>query len=353
MRDWLFTSPFWEIIIFGNSLYDYLLAVGLFVLFVLIFKGMQWLALRAVEKIIKKTETAWDDALVTIIKTIRPPFYWFVAFYIALKYLKIEGVAERVVDMILVTWLVYQIVVALRILVDFYVRQRLSKTDKGAQAATQLVHSLVGAGLWLLGGLFLLQNFGVNVTSLIAGLGIGGIAVALAAQNALSDLFSSLAIFFDKPFVPGDLVEIGGNKGTVQKIGIKTTRIKALNGEEIIVPNKEVTSLVIKNIGRRQERRVVFRIGIVYETLTEKVKKVPDLIREVIESQEQTEFERVHLKELTDCALSFEVVYYVRSKDYQVYMDINQQVLLGVKAVFERNNIEIAYPTRMVYVNKP
>lgn len=346
-------SPFWEIIILGNTLYDYLLAVGLFVLFVLIFKAIQWLALRAVEKIIKKTETAWDDALVTIIKTIRPPFYWFVAFYISLKYLKIEGVAERVVDMILVTWLVYQIVVALRILVDFYVRQRLSKTDKGAQAATQLVHSLAGAGLWLLGGLFLLQNFGVNVTSLIAGLGIGGIAVALAAQNLLADLFSSLAIFFDKPFVPGDFVEVSGNKGTVQKIGIKTTRIKALNGEEIIIPNREVTGLVIKNIGKRRERRVVFKIGIVYETLTDKVRQVPELIRAVIEAQEGTKFERVHLMELAEYALNFEVVYHIESNDYQVYMDVRQNVLLGVKEALERNNIEIAYPTRMVYVNKP
>jgi small-conductance mechanosensitive channel len=339
--------------LFGNALYDYLMAVVLFVLFVLIFKGLQWAALRSVEGVIKRTETNWDDAVVTIIKTIRPPFYWYVAFYIALSYLKIEGVAARAVDLGLITWLVYQVVLALRILIDFYVQQRLSKSDKGAQAATQLVHSLVGVGLWLLGGLFLLQNFGINVTSLIAGLGIGGIAIALAAQNVLADLFSSLAIFFDKPFVPGDFIELNGNKGTVQKIGIKTTRIRALNGEEIIVPNREVTGVVIKNIGRRKERRVIFKIGIVYETITEKVRKVPDLIREVIEAQDKIEFDRVHLKELAESSLSFEIVYHVKSNDYQVYMDINQRVLLGIKEAFERNGIEIAYPTRMLYVNKP
>jgi len=337
----------------GNTLYDYLMAVGLFVLFVLIFKGLQWVAVRSVEELIRQTETVWDDAVITIIRTIRPPFYWYVAFYIALKYLKIEGWPEKAVDLILITWLVYQVVLALRIMIDFYVEQRLSKTDRGAQAATQLVHSLVGVGLWLLGGLFLLQNFGINVTSLIAGLGIGGIAIALAAQNILADLFSSLAIFFDKPFVQGDFIELGGNKGTVQKIGIKTTRIRALNGEEIIISNREVTGVVIKNIGRRKERRVIFRIGIVYETLTDKVKMVPELIREVIEAQEQTQFDRVHLKELAESALSFEVVYHIKSKDYEVYMDINQKVLLGIKEMFERHNIEIAYPTRMVYVNKP
>ncbi|HBE90611.1 MAG TPA: mechanosensitive ion channel protein MscS [Candidatus Andersenbacteria bacterium] len=353
MRDWLFNSPIWDTILFGNALYDYLMAVVLFALFVLIFKGLQWAALRSVEDVIKRTETNWDDAMVTIIKTIRPPFYWYVAFYIALSYLKIEGIAARAVDLGLITWLVYQAVLALRILIDFYVEQRLSKSDRGAQAAIQLVHSLAGAGLWLLGGLFLLQNFGVNVTSLIAGLGIGGIAIALAAQNVLADLFSSLAIFFDKPFVPGDFIELNGNKGTVQKIGIKTTRIRALNGEEVIVPNREVTGVVIKNIGRRKERRVTFKIGIVYETLTEKVKKVPELIREVIEMQDKIEFDRVHLKELAESSLSFEVVYHVKSNDYQVYMDVNQRVLLGIKEAFERNGIEIAYPTRMVYVNKP
>lgn len=353
MKDWLFNSPIWEAMVLGNTLYDYLMFVGLFVLFVLIFKGLQWAALRFIEKLIRKTETAWDDAVVTIIRTIRPPFYWYVSFYIALKYLRIEGLAARTVDLVLITWLVYQVVLALSILIDFYMEQRLSKSDRGAQAAIQLVHSLAGVGLWLLGGLFLLQNFGVNVTSLVAGLGIGGIAIALAAQSVLADLFSSLAIFFDKPFVPGDFIELNGNKGTVQKIGIKTTRIRALNGEEIIVPNREVTGVVVKNIGRRKERRVVFRIGIVYETLTDKVKMVPELIREVIEAQEQTEFDRVHLKELAESALSFEVVYHIKSKDYEVYMDINQQVLLGIKEAFERHNIEIAYPTRMVYVNKP
>lgn len=353
MKDWLFNSPIWEAMVLGNTLYDYLMSVGLFVLFVLIFKGLQWAALRSIEELIRKTETAWDDAAVTIIRTIRPPFYWYVSFYIALQYLRIEGLAARAVDLVLITWLVYQVVLALRILIDFYVEQRLSKSDRGAQAATQLVHSLASVGLWLLGGLFLLQNFGVNVTSLIAGLGIGGIAIALAAQSVLADLFSSLAIFFDKPFVPGDFIELNGNKGTVLKIGIKTTRIRALNGEEIIVPNREVTGVVIKNIGRRKERRVAFKIGIVYETLTEKVKKVPELIREVIESQEQTVFDRVHLKELAEWSLSFEVVYHVKSIDYQVYMNINQRVLLGIKEAFEKNGIEIAYPTRMVYMNKP
>jgi len=319
---------------------------------VVVFKGIQWIALRSVEKMTKRTKTEWDDAVVTIIKTIKPPFYWFVAFYIALRYLQIEGISAKVVTFLLVAWLVYQVVVALRILIDFYVSQRLSKTEKGAQAATHLIHSIVSIALWLIGGLFLLQNFGVNVTSLIAGLGIGGIAIALAAQNVLADLFSSLAIFFDKPFVPGDFVEISGNKGTVQKIGIKTTRIKALDGEEIVVPNTEMTGAVLKNIGRMKERRVVFTLGVIYETPSEKMKKIPDIVKEVIESQDQTKFDRVHFKEFDDSSLNFEVVYHVKTKDYEVYMDVNQRIMFGIKESFEKEHIEMAYPTRTVFVNK-
>jgi small-conductance mechanosensitive channel len=352
MKDSLFANPFWEFEVLGNQLYDYVLAVGIFILLVIIFKGMQWVALRSVERVTRKTKTEWDDAVVTIIKTIKPPFYWYVAFYIALRYLNIEGLAQRVVSFILVAWLVYQVIVALRILIDFYVQQRLSKTDKGAQAATHVIHSLVGVALWIVGLLFLLQNFGVNVTSLIAGLGIGGIAIALAAQNVLADLFSSLAIFFDKPFVPGDFVEVGDNKGTVQKIGIKTTRVKALDGEEIVVPNTEMTGAVLKNIGRMKERRVVFMLGVVYETPTEKMRRVPGLVKDVITREEKVKFGRVHFKEFADFSLNFEVIYHVKDKDYAVYMDINERIMIGIKEAFEKEHIEMAYPTQMVYVNK-
>jgi len=352
MKDSLFVGPFWEYEMWGNAVYDYLLAAGIFVLLVVVFKVLQWIVLRSVERVTKKTETGWDDAVVMIVRTIKPPFYWYVAFYVALRYLDIEGVARRAVSFILVAWLVYQVIVALRILVDYYVEQRLSQKDKGAQAATHLIHSLVNVTLWVLGGLFLLQNFGVNVTSLIAGLGIGGIAIALAAQNVLADLFSSLAIFFDKPFVPGDFVEVGTSKGTVQKIGIKTTRIKSIDGEEIVVPNTEMTGAVLKNMGRMKERRVLFTLGVVYETPTAKLKKIPGLVEEVVRRQDQVKFDRVHFKEFADSALVFEVVYKVKGREYEMYMDFNEKIMFGIKEAFDNEQIEMAYPTQMLYVNK-
>jgi small-conductance mechanosensitive channel len=352
MKDSVFTSSFWEVGLLGNTVYDYLLAVGIFVLLAVVFKGVQWIAIRSVEGVTKRTKTEWDDAVVTIIKTIKPPFYWYVSFYVAIQYLNVEGVAKKIVSFILVAWFVYQVIVGIRILIDFYVQQRLSKTDKGAQAATHLIHSLASITLWVVGILFLMQNFGVNVTSLIAGLGIGGIAIALAAQNVLADLFSSLAIYFDKPFVPGDFVEVGTSKGIVQKIGIKTTRIKALDGEEIVVPNTEMTGAALKNIGRMKERRVLFTLGVVYETPTAKMKMIPDLIKNIITEEKEVKFDRVHFKKFSDSSLDFEIVYYVKSKDYDTYMDINHRVMMEIKQVFENEHIEMAYPTQMIYMNK-
>ena len=352
MKDSLFSGPFWDYQLFGNAVYDYLLAVGIFILLVVLFKGVQWVALKSVEGVTKRTKTEWDDAIVTIIRTVKPPFYSYVSFYIALRYLSIEGVAQKIVNFVLVAGLVYQVIVALRVLIDFYVQQRLSKSDKGAQAATHVIHSLVSVTLWIVGILFLLQNFGVNVTSLIAGLGIGGIAIALAAQNVLADLFSSIAIFFDKPFAPGDFVKVGTTKGTVQKIGIKTTRLKALDGEEIVVPNTEMTGAVLNNIGRMKERRVSFTLGVVYETRTEKMKRIPDIVKDIVTREKRAKFDRVHFKEFADSSLNFEVVYYVKDKNYEVYMDVNQGIMLRIKEAFEREHIEMAYPTQMLYVNK-
>lgn len=353
MKDSLFNSPFWNFELFGNALYSYLLATGIFILLVIIFKGIQWIVIQSVEGVTKRTKTEWDDAVVTIIKTVKPPFYWFIAFYISLRYLSIEGLARKIVTFILVAWLVYQVIVALRVLIDFYVQQRLSKTDEGAQAATHVIHTLVSVTLWVIGALFLLQNFGVNITSLIAGLGVGGIAIALAAQNVLADLFSSLAIFFDKPFVPGDFIEIGSNKGTVQKIGIKTTRIKAVDGEEIVISNTKMTDAVLKNIGKMKERRVAFTLGVIYETPTEKMKKIPDIVKDIIIKEKQAKFDRIHFKEFADSSLNFSVVYYIKDKDYSVYMDVNHNIMMAIKSAFEAEHIEMAYPTQTVYMNKP
>lgn len=351
--DPLFETIFWQTSLWGNSVFDYVMALLIFVGVVFALKWIQWIVLRSVKGVTKRTKTELDDALMEVVNTIRPPFYSFISFYVALRYLAVSGVAKQVADVILLVWLVYQTVVAFRIFIEYYVKQRMARTDdKRSQSVIQVIHSLVSVVLWAMAGLFILSNLGVNITSLVAGLGISGIAVALAAQNILGDLFSSLAIYFDKPFVPGDFVAVGDHKGTVQSVGIKTTRIKSVDGEEIVVPNKEMTSTALKNYGRMVERRVKFSFGVTYETPMTKMKKVESIVKKAVKELDNAKFERVHFNDFGDSALGFEVVYFMKTKEYGEYMDAHQQVLLTIKEKFEEEGIEMAYPTRMVYVKQ-
>lgn len=251
LTDDIAVLPVWEYPVLGNRILDFLVALGVFGLFILAFKWVQWAVLRSLERVTKRTATGWDDALIAVARTVRPPFYWFLAFYLALQYLEVTGVFAWTVRLVLIAWAVYQVVVALRILLDFYVEQRLVKAlGTGAQAAAQIIHSVANIVLWTLGLLFVLQNVGVNVTSLIAGLGVGGIAVALAAQRVLGDFFSALALFFDRPFAPGDRIRFGEAEGVVERIGMRTTRLKSPSGEEIVVPNTELANSLVRNFGR-------------------------------------------------------------------------------------------------------
>jgi small-conductance mechanosensitive channel len=215
-----------------------------------------------------------------------------------------------------------------------------------------MVQLVVKVCLWSFGLLFILSNLGVNITSLIAGLGSGGIAVALAMQNILGDLFSYFAIYFDKPFVKGDFIIIGPQLGVVDKIGIKTTRIRALQGEEIIISNSELTSSRIQNFKKMEERRVVFSFRVFYKTPLEKLEKIPQYVRDIVSAQEQVRFDRAHLAAFGESAYVFEIVYYVQSGDYNEYMDIHQNIHFQIIAVFERENIDFAYPTQKVYLDQ-
>jgi len=198
--------------------------------------------------------------------------------------------------------------------------------------------------------LLALDNMGVDITALIAGLGIGGIAVALALQNVLGDLFASLSIVLDKPFVIGDFIIVDDLLGTVERIGLKTTRVRSLYGEQLVFSNSDLLNSRIRNYKRMFERRILFSIGVTYQTPHEKLATIPGIIREVIESQEQVRFDRAHFKEYGDSALKFEIVYYVLVPDYNTHMDIQQAINLAIVRRFEEEKIEFAFPTQTLYL---
>jgi small-conductance mechanosensitive channel len=200
--------------------------------------------------------------------------------------------------------------------------------------------------------LIALDNLGVNVSALIAGLGVGGIAVALAMQNILGDLFASFSIVLDKPFVIGDFIIVDNFLGTIEHIGLKTTRVRSLSGEQLIFSNTDLLKTRIRNYKRMYERRIVFSIGVVYQTSHEKLTKIPKIIKNIINKQEQTRFDRAHFKEYGPYSLNFEIVYWIEIPDYNIYMEIQQAINLEIFKQFEKEDIEFVYPSQSIYINE-
>lgn len=231
-------------------------------------------------------------------------------------------------------------------------RTRKLKEDAISVTMVAAMAFFVRVLLWALIVLIVLDYFGINITALVAGLGVGGIAVALAVQNILKDLFSSLSIVLDKPFVIGDAIAVDNFTGTIEDIGMKTTRVRSISGEKLIFPNSSLLESRIRNYRDQRERRVVFSIGVVYQTPPEKVKAIPGIIKEIIEKRENTRFERSHFNSFGDSSLGFETVYWVTVPDFTIHMDIQQEIYLALLDRFEQEGIEFAYPTRTLVFQK-
>ena len=197
-----------------------------------------------------------------------------------------------------------------------------------------------------------MDNLGFKISTVIAGLGIGGVAVGLASQAILKDLFSYFSIIFDRPFEVGDFIIIGEYLGSVEHIGAKTTRIRSLSGEQLIFSNTDLTDSRVRNYKRMEKRRVLFRLGVVYQTSLKQLKEIPGIIETVIKNVNDTIFDRAHFLSYGDFSLVFEIVYYVIGADYNKYMDIQQQINFAIKEEFERKGIEFAYPTQTLFVQK-
>jgi len=345
--------PFFYIEFWNNSVIDYINAIVIFIALLIILKIFQVVILKRLQYLALKTKTDIDDTLIEIIQSLKPPFYSFLAFYLALFFLEIDPLARKAINAILIIWVTFQAIKALQILINYIFIKRLAgEKEKETAKGLEYVSTLVKITLWVLGALVILSNLGINITSLIAGLGIGGIAIALALQNILGDLFSSLAIFFDKPFVVGDFIVVGENRGTVEKIGIKTTRIRSLDGEEIIISNQELIKARIQNFKTVKKRRALFKIGVVYGTPLKKLKTIPKLIEEAVNSVELTKFDRANFVEYADFSLNFEVSFYVETENYKKFLDTKQAILFKIKELFEKEKIEMAFPTQTVYLAK-
>ncbi len=283
--------------------------------------------------------------------------WWFIlglAVYLSSLILALDARAIAAVRSLAAIVLILQAAIWGNVLIAFGITW-YAKDNRIEDAASVTTMSalafLAKLVLWTIAFLLVLDNMGVDVTALIAGLGVGGIAVALAAQNVLGDLFASLSIVLDKPFVLGDFIVVGDYMGTVEHIGLKTTRVRSLSGEQLVIPNHDLLTSRIRNYKLMQERRVVFGIGVTYETPVAQLREIPQIIKEAITSQDQTRFDRAHFKGFGDSALTYEAVYYVLVADYNIYMDIQQRINFFLFDKFAELGIDFAYPTQMVYLN--
>jgi small-conductance mechanosensitive channel len=229
-------------------------------------------------------------------------------------------------------------------------RTHVLAANRAAAGSLNIVAFIGRLLIWLIVLLLTLENLGIDITALIAGLGIGGIAIALAVQNILGDLFASLSITFDKPFVVGDFLIVDAFMGTVENIGIKSTRLRSLTGEQIIMSNADLLASRVRNYQSMRERRIVFALGITYETPHAKVRAVSAMVRAIIESRQDVRFDRCHFARFGSSALEFETVYFVLGPEYNKYMDIQQAINLDIHDAFEREGIEFAYPTQKLWL---
>ncbi|MGC3981433.1 MAG: mechanosensitive ion channel family protein [Steroidobacteraceae bacterium] len=228
-------------------------------------------------------------------------------------------------------------------------KRRASLTHDRATAGTLgIVAIIVRVVIWSIVLLLTLDNLGINITTLVAGFGIGGIAVALAVQNVLGDLLASLSITLDKPFVVGDSLVVDTFNGTVEHIGLKSTRMRSVTGEQIIMPNADLLKSRLRNYGRMNERRMIFSLGLVYETPREKLAQLPQLLRGIIEAQPSVRFDRCHLVRFGASAIEFEASYFVQSARMNDSMDVQHAINIAILAAFEVEKLEFAYPTQRI-----
>ena len=327
-----------------------LLIIVIGLIFIFVFKKIYKTVIKKEQE---KKSTLFQFLDNAIDKTIIPIIYILV-FYIALNNLDLPAKVNKYIQILVVIAATFFGLKFFVNLISFFIEIYFINKENDISKIKNLQGVLIvfKVLIWGLGFILILDNLGYKVSTVLAGLGIGGIAVALAAQTIFKDLFSYFIIVFDKPFAVGDFIIVGDLMGTVETIGLKTTRIRSISGEELIFSNSDLTDSRVKNFKRMYNRRVVFSIGVTYDTSLENLKKIPGIIKNIIESIKDTKFDRAHFFKYGDSALIYEVVYFVMGSDYNKYMDIQQEINLKIKEEFDKLKIEFAFPTQTVYVHK-
>ncbi len=337
---------------FGNPGKTWLFALGVGVAVFILLRLFEQFLVVWIERLTKRTKTKWDDLFVHSLRNTKLLFLAIVAIQVGAVFLELpDNVRTALWQVVMIAFLL-QVGIWVSSGLMYWLRSyREDQDDPGSVMTMNALGFLARLALWSIVLLLILDNLGVNITALVAGLGIGGIAIGLAVQNILGDLFASLSIVLDKPFVLGDFVIVDDLMGTVESIGIKTTRVRSISGEQLVFSNADLLDSRIRNYGRMYKRRVVFTLGVTYGTSKEKLEKIPMIVREAIEAQDKAKFDRSHFASYGDFSLNFETVYFVMDSDYNLYMDIQQAINFAVYQRFADEGIEFAFPTQTLFLN--
>lgn len=336
---------------YNNTLQELILAglvflvvvLGLVLIKVVIFKRLGFFA--------QRSHTRVDDALLGGIAKISLVFYIAIALYFSTKQLVLPEIVVTGIKAIVLVCSVYEVIKLVERVVKYLLHKHLNRRrlpTEEERKVSDLFFFFLKLILWILGALLILSNMGVNVVSILAGLGIGGLAVSLALQNILGDLFSSFSIAMDRPFQEGDFIIIGKDMGTVKKIGLKTTRIETLQGEELVISNNELTTSRVQNFKRMHRRRVVFMFDVLPDSSTDQLKKIPEIVKTAVLRHEKADFDRAHFQKFSEIGHHFEVVYFLNNSDHNFFMDTQQAINLEILDEFKKQGITLSFP-RIVY----
>lgn len=340
----------------GNSVRDWLVAATVFVVALALLLVVRWLLVRQLGRVAEHTRTRLDGYAVSLLKHTRYSFLVIMALAPALKVLVLPERIATLITPLLRLVLIIQVGLWLGELVTLHIQglaSRRAATDVASVTTIRAMGLVVQLVLWVVVFLLALRNFGVDVTALLTTLGVAGIAAALAVQNILGDLLASLSIVLDKPFVVGDFIIVGDYLGTVEEIGLKTTRLRSLSGERIVFSNADLLQSRIRNYKSMTQRRIVFTFGVEYGTPGEVVAQIPGVVKEVITGIELTRFDRSHFQKFGDWSLVYETVYYVTDPDYNRYMDVQQRINLELYRRLEELGARFALPARVVMEGSP
>lgn len=339
---------------YNNRVLDYIIFLSVFIVGLIVIQIFKVIIVRRLDVWAKKTEHTLDDLLIHLIEKKVLPLLYLGAFYLGVQSLTLTPTAAKVLNISVLVILAVFTTRFFLALINYAVQNYWLKKEENAskKQVIRIILIAIKVLLWAIVIVLFLDNIGVKISALVAGLGIGGIAVGFALQAILKDLFNYFVIFFDRPFEIGDFIIVGDYMGAVEHVGIKTTRVTSLGGEQLVFSNTALTDSRIRNYKKMAKRRVVFKLGVTYQTSHEKLKEIPGIITNIIKGVNDTTFDRAHFSSYGDFALIFEVVYYVMSNDYNKYMDIQQEINLKINEEFAKRTIEFAYPTQTLYVSK-